>query len=75
MPKHSRGAFDRRRPGQPDGADDVINRYGTYEVQQTADTDNTFPMIAQGLPRSMAGKAVTQHAMHMEDQAEKKKTR
>ena len=51
MPKHSRGAFDRRRPGQPDGADDVINRYGTYEIQDTCGMANDFPMIAQGLPR------------------------
>ena len=40
-----------RGPGQPDGKDDVINRFGTYEVQDTADTSNTFPAIAQGLPR------------------------
>lgn len=25
-------------------------RWGTYEVQRTNDTDNLFPMIAQGLP-------------------------
>jgi len=25
-------------------------RWGTYNVQRTMDTDNLFPMIAQGLP-------------------------
>ena len=39
-----------RRPGWPDGEDDMINRYGTYEVQSTADTDNRYPLIAQGMP-------------------------
>ena len=29
---------------------DLVNKYGTYEVQDTADTSNLFPMIAQGLP-------------------------
>ncbi len=29
---------------------DLVNKYGTYEVQDTADTDNLFPTIAQGLP-------------------------
>ncbi len=39
-----------RGPGWPDSEDDVINKYGTYEVQDTADTDNRYPMIAQGMP-------------------------
>lgn len=38
-----------RRPGFPDSEDDVINNYGTYNIQPTADTDNLYPMIAQGL--------------------------
>lgn len=29
---------------------DLVNKYGTYEVQDTDDTSNLFPMIAQGLP-------------------------
>lgn len=29
---------------------DLINKYGTYNIQPTADTDNSFPKIAQGLP-------------------------
>ncbi len=38
-----------RGPGCPDGPDDVINQYGTYEIQPTADAENRYPMIAQGL--------------------------
>ena len=36
--------------GPPDASFDLINKYGTYEIQPTADTDNPFPHIAQGLP-------------------------
>ena len=32
-------------------AEDVVNKYGTYNIQPTADTKNLFPEIAQGLPR------------------------
>ncbi|MBQ1202343.1 MAG: hypothetical protein II363_05215 [Clostridia bacterium] len=31
--------------GEPVDAHDQINKYGTYEVQDTTDTDNTFPTI------------------------------
>ena len=30
----------------PDTAFDMINRYGTYEIQSTADTENQYPAIA-----------------------------
>ncbi len=35
----------------PETVFDLINKYGTYEIQPTADTDNAFPKIAQGLPK------------------------
>ena len=31
--------------GEPVDVWDQINKYGTYEVQDTTDTDNTFPAI------------------------------
>ena len=34
----------------PDTADEMVNTYGTYEIQATADTKNRFPAISQGLP-------------------------
>lgn len=40
-----------RKPGWPEGQDDVINKYGTYEVQRTNGTESDFPQIAQGLSR------------------------
>ena len=41
----------KRGPGWPDGEDDVINKYGTYEVQATNGMEHDFPQIAQGLPK------------------------
>ena len=32
---------------EPDSID-MVNRYGTYEIQYTADTENQYPTIAQG---------------------------
>ena len=51
MAEKRRSQPPERKPGWPDGPDDVINRYGTYEVQATCGTENDFPMIAQGLPK------------------------
>ena len=31
--------------GEPVDVWDQVNKYGTYEVQDTTDTDNTFPTI------------------------------
>ena len=40
-----------RGPGWPDGQDDVINKYGTYEVQAVCGMENDYPQIAQGLAK------------------------
>ena len=37
--------------GQPDDCFDMVNKYGTYNIQPTADTDNEYPAIAQGMPK------------------------
>ncbi len=34
----------------PNNSFELINKYGRCNVQATADTDNPFPHIAQGLP-------------------------
>ena len=36
--------------GSPETAEELVNKYGTYEIQPTADSDHLFPAIAQGLP-------------------------
>ena len=33
---------------QPESVFDLINKYGTYEIKPTADTENELPQIAQG---------------------------
>ena len=38
-------------PGHPDDCFDMVNQYGTYNIQKTADTDNLYPAIAQGMPK------------------------
>ena len=38
--------------GQPETTFELINKYGTYEIQPTADSDNDFPKIAQALPKA-----------------------
>lgn len=45
--------------GQPDDCLDVVNKYGTYNIQPTADTENTFPTIAQGLPQAEQTREIT----------------
>jgi hypothetical protein len=34
--------------GQPEDVFELINKYGTYEIQPTDDSDNKFPTISQG---------------------------
>lgn len=36
----------------PETPYEMVNKYGTYEIQPTAETENEFPTIAQGLPKS-----------------------
>ena len=37
---------------------ELLNKYGTYEIQPTCDSDNDFPKIAQGLPKEQNRKVV-----------------
>ena len=37
----------------PETAEEMVNSYGTYNIQPTADTDNDFPAIAQGATPEM----------------------
>ena len=45
--------------GIPASSFDIINMYGTYEVQRTADTENEFPRIAHGKPKAEKDKRIT----------------
>ena len=44
--------------GQPLDCIEMVNKYGTYEIQPTNDSDNDFPKIAQGLPKEKNRKVV-----------------
>ncbi len=48
---HSPGA-------QPENSIEQINKYGTYNIQPTNDSDNSFPKIAQGLAKPQNRKAM-----------------
>lgn len=52
--------------GQPDDVFDMINQYGTYEIQRTADTQNYFPAIAQGLPKAWEAQRIDKKAAEKE---------
>lgn len=36
---------------QPETVFGMVNKYGAYEIQPTADAANEFPEIAQGMPK------------------------
>ncbi len=38
-------------PDSPESPYEMVNKYGTYEIHPTAETENSFPTIAQGLPK------------------------
>ncbi len=40
-------------PGRSGSIFELLNRYGTYNIQPTADSDDLYPAIAQGLPRHL----------------------
>ena len=44
--------------GQPKDSVDMVNKYGTYNIQPTNDSDNEFPEIAQGLPTEEKNKKI-----------------
>ena len=37
----------------PETAEEQVNCFGTYEIQPTADNDNMYPAIAQGLNKNI----------------------
>ena len=49
----SKGIF-----GQPKDAIEMVNKYGTYNIQPTNDSDNEFPTISQGLGKKLKDKEI-----------------
>lgn len=48
----------RRASASRDDCADLVNKYGTYNIQPTSDTENLFPLIAPGLPEQWKRMAV-----------------
>ncbi len=42
---------NQQRP--PETAEEMVNCFGTYEIQPTADNDNMYPAIAQGFNKKI----------------------
>ena len=61
MPKKSSGFPYDATPdvhqfrGVPENCFDLVNRYGTYNIQPTSDTENLFPLVGPALPRRWRG--------------------
>lgn len=36
---------------QPENVSEMLLKYGTYEIQPTAESDNFYPTIAQGISK------------------------
>jgi len=49
------------RFGVPESCGDIVNKYGTYNIQPTSDTENTFPLIAPGLPKQYRNMKLTKN--------------
>lgn len=54
-------------PDSPESPYEMINKYGTYEIQPTAETENSFPTIAQGLPTHRKKPSVKQAIQRKKD--------
>ena len=39
------------RFGQPDDCADLVNKYGSYNIHPTSDTENLIPLIAPALTK------------------------
>lgn len=40
--------------GVPQNCFDLVNQYGTYNIQPTTDTENLFPLIGPEMPELLA---------------------
>ena len=52
--------------GQPESCADLVNKYGTYNIQPTADTGNVFPLISHALPEQWKDMAIGKDELEQE---------
>ena len=43
----------------PEDIHDIINGWGTYNIQATANTENLLPLISPGLPKKWKNREIT----------------
>jgi len=53
------------RFGQPENIDDLLNQYGTYNIQPTNEQENAFPMLMQALPTQWRGMKIHREDMQV----------
>lgn len=59
--------------GEPITSFDLINKYGTYNIQPTCDTQNEYPNIAQGLSEKAVKESLQARDQWLEEQQEQVK--
>ena len=47
----------------PEDIHDLINGWGTYNIQATTKTENLFPLIGPGLPKKWKDREITKEDM------------
>ena len=52
--------------GQPEDVSDLLNKYGTYNIQPTNEQENLFPAIMQALPAQWLNREVTKRELEEE---------
>ena len=52
--------------GVPESCFDVVNQYGTYNIQPTTNTENLFPLIGPGLPEKWKNMALGKDDLEQE---------
>ena len=52
--------------GRPESCADLVNKYGTYNIQPTADTENVFPLISHALPEQWKDMAIGKDELEQE---------
>ena len=52
--------------GVPESCFDLVNMYGTYNIQPTADTENVFPLISHALPEQWKDMAIGKDELEQE---------
>ena len=53
--------------GNPETAHEMVNKYGTYEIQPTTNTENVFPLIGQGLPEQWKELKIDKYDLEREE--------